>query len=282
MPNTHRDEFPSHGGAPGAYRGRGVIAAFIVAACLAGAAVPAGAKDGFMDDYFRAKNLDATLVICSLKTKTEYAHNERRAGKRYPCASTFKIPNSLIALRAGAVRDENEIIRWDGKKRDFPAWNADQSMKTAFAASCVWFYRELARRVGMKAYRAALKELGYGNMKTGPAVDAFWLDGSLRISAREQVAFLKAFYGEEFLFEKRHYAMVKRIMRAESGPGYSILAKTGSYQGPAGPTGWYVGYVETPNDVWFFALNFTVRDASQLALRKEAVREALVRLGIVR
>jgi beta-lactamase class D len=31
--------------------------------------------------------------------------------------STFKILNSLVALDTGAIRDETEVIRWDGVQR---------------------------------------------------------------------------------------------------------------------------------------------------------------------
>ena len=43
--------------------------------------------------------------------------------KRFMPASIFKVPHALFALDAGAVRDEFQVIRWDGVKRDFDGWN---------------------------------------------------------------------------------------------------------------------------------------------------------------
>ena len=45
------------------------------------------------------------------------AYDVERAQKRFMPASTFKVPHALFALDAGAVRDEFQVIRWDGVKR---------------------------------------------------------------------------------------------------------------------------------------------------------------------
>ncbi|MGB0130457.1 MAG: hypothetical protein WBP50_02505 [Chlorobium sp.] len=46
--------------------------------------------------------------------------------------------------------------------------------------------------------------------------------------------------------------------------------------------GWYVGYIETEDEVWFFALNIDVLGEADLPLRKQLVREALQAKGIIR
>ena len=55
-------------------------------------------------------------------------------------ASTFKIPNTLIALEEGVIKDQFEVIKWDGVVRQYAPWNADQTLATAFSRSCVWCY----------------------------------------------------------------------------------------------------------------------------------------------
>ena len=47
-----------------------------------------------------------------------------------------------------------------------------------------------------------LDAAGYGNRKVGSQVDLFWLDGTLRISADEQVEFLKQPLSRRFTFFK--------------------------------------------------------------------------------
>ncbi len=70
--------------------------------------------------------------------------------KRFLPASTFKIPNTLIALEEGVIQNEKDIIEWDGEDKGWSQWNKDQSLETAFPLSCIWFYQELASRVGDK------------------------------------------------------------------------------------------------------------------------------------
>jgi beta-lactamase class D len=45
-------------------------------------------------------------------------------------ASTFKIPHALIALQTG-VLTERTVMKWDGAKKDFPAWERDHSLDSA-------------------------------------------------------------------------------------------------------------------------------------------------------
>jgi beta-lactamase class D len=54
----------------------------------------------------------------------------------------------LIGLETGVIPDENHVIRWDGTKHEIESWNRDHTLKTAIQNSVVWYYQELARRVG--------------------------------------------------------------------------------------------------------------------------------------
>lgn len=141
--------------------------------------------------YIEDNNIDATIIVSSLNTGKENIINKERCIQRFLPASTFKIPNTLIALQQGVVKDENEIIKWDGKDKGLKEWNEDQTLKTAFPVSCVWFYQELAKKIGLENYSEYLNKMNYGNKKTGTSVDTFWLEGDIRISAKEQVEFLK-------------------------------------------------------------------------------------------
>jgi beta-lactamase class D len=51
------------------------------------------------------------------------SYNRGRVDTGFLPASTYKIFNSLVALETGAVRDETEVLKWDGIKRMFPTWN---------------------------------------------------------------------------------------------------------------------------------------------------------------
>ena len=96
--------------------------------------------------YF--KNYDGAFVLYDYNNRYFIRHNEERCKKRFSPCSTFKIPNSLIGLETGIITDKDFTLKWDGVKRSRDEWNKDHSLKTAIQYSVVWYYQELARRVG--------------------------------------------------------------------------------------------------------------------------------------
>ena len=121
---------------------------FIAALLLIGAS-PVYGMDSDLTNLFRNKGINGTIVISIMDGTKKYIHDDERANSRMVPASTFKIPNTLIALEEKAVADEKEIIKWDGVDKGMAVWNKDQSIQTAFPSSCVWFYQALAKRVGI-------------------------------------------------------------------------------------------------------------------------------------
>ncbi|RPK00015.1 putative beta-lactamase ybxI precursor [Bacillus subtilis] len=56
--------------------------------------------------------------------------------------------NALIGLQVKAVRDEYDVKRWDGVKREFESWNRDHTLGSAMRDSAIWYYQALARDIG--------------------------------------------------------------------------------------------------------------------------------------
>lgn len=243
--------------------------------------ISAHAEDPDLAKLFTDQHLTGTIVISSLDGAKTYIHNDERANARFVPASTFKIPNTLIALEEGVVADEKEIRKWDGKDTGVPAWNRDQSMETAFRSSCVWFYQELARGVGLDRYSSYLARMNYGNGKAGPDLTTFWLGGDLKISAVEQISFLKKLYGRAYPFKPSSYELLGKLMTVEQTPAYKIRAKTGWAQRITPQVGWYVGYVESGGKVWFFATNLEIVKPEDSRLRQTITTEALRLKGII-
>ncbi len=233
-------------------------------------------------NYIKDADLDATIVISSLNTGQEFIINKERSEQRFLPASTFKIPNTLIVLQEGIIKDENEVIRWDGKDKGLPEWNKDQNLKTALPSSCVWFYQELAKKVGIEKYTEYLNKMNYGNKMVGTRADNFWLEGDIRISAKEQIVFLKKVYTEEYNFDNSNYEILKDLMIEEKNEEYTIRGKTGWAQRINPQIGWYVGYVETAKDTWFFACNLDIRQKSDADYRKQLVLSYLKELNIIK
>jgi beta-lactamase class D len=170
----------------------------------------ASANEKDLESIFKKAKINGTIVLSSLKNNRKYVHNNSRAIKRYIPASTFKIPNTLIALEEKVIEDEYEIIIWDGKKRFYEAWNKDQTLQSAIAISCVWCYQKLAKKIGNEKYLDWLRKIDYGNKKTGLDVSTFWLEGNLKISAVEQIAFLKKLYKNDLPFQQKNLDITKK------------------------------------------------------------------------
>lgn len=119
--------------------------------------------------YFAAAGTVGTLLIYDLRQDRTLVHNPDRARARFTPASTFKIPNSLIGLETGAVRDaDSEIFKWDGVTRQIAPWNRDQTLRSAIRDSVVPVYQEIARRIGSERMRHYVARIGYGNNDIGP------------------------------------------------------------------------------------------------------------------
>ena len=59
--------------------------------------------------------MKGTFLLCDEKADVWHVSDAARARQAFLPASTFKLFNALVALDSGAVRDELEVIRWDGK-----------------------------------------------------------------------------------------------------------------------------------------------------------------------
>jgi len=224
---------------------------------------------------FSENGIDGTIVISSLDGTKEFVHNRERSEQRFLPASTFKILNSLIALDEKVIENENEIIKWDGKDKGWGLWNKDQTLKTALPESCVWFYQELADRIGNQSFLSHFSNINYGNKKTGPVLTTFWLNGDLAISAREQIEFLKTLYKSELPYSDDHMELVKNLLIVDSNPEFTIRAKTGWAMRIKDQHGWYVGYVEKKDETWFFATNIDIKSDNDARFRKELTLQAL-------
>jgi beta-lactamase class D len=231
--------------------------------------------------FYEEKGIEGAFVLHKFNSGSYHVYNRKRAYAEYLPASTFKILNTLISLETGVISDENEIIEWDGKKRFYDMWNRDQNLECAFKFSCVWFYQELARRVGRERMEEYLARSEYGNFKTGENIDDFWLTGDLRISPFEQIIFLDNVIRRKLPFSDRNFNILEKIMLSDSSKNYKLYAKTGWAGREDDQVGWYVGFVENEKGKWLFANNIKIDEDSDAEYRKKIAYEILRYEGII-
>lgn len=239
-----------------------------------------GRESAAIGPVFESHGVDGTIVVASTNSDQIYVHNQERSKIQFSPASTFKIPNTLIALDANVVTSAESVFTWDGTERGVPAWNRNQTLQTALQVSCVWCYQEIARAVGPDRYTDALEAMDYGNQQLGRHIDQFWLNGDLRISAVEQIEFLKKLRNYSLPFQPRHVDILQSIMLVEQTTNYTLYAKSG-WTGAELHVGWYVGYVVTSEDTWLFAMNMRMDTAQQAALRRDLTMQSLRALEII-
>ncbi len=211
---------------------------------------------------------DGSAVVLDLNSSKRSIFGIRADEQLNPC-STFKILNSMIALDAKVIKDENETIRWDGVAREYGMWNHDHSMRSAITVSAVWFYQELARRIGAKRMQEYASKVHYGNADTSHTLTDFWLgSGSLKISPNEQVDFLAHILHNNLPFSHRAMSIVKDIITLEKHEGYQFAGKTGSCNG----VGWFVGFMVKENHTQVFAFNIKGNGASGTEAKNIALK----------
>lgn len=238
--------------------------------------IAVSAEERKIEDLYASHHIDGSLIIESLEGKTKHRYNVNDQASFVP-ASTFKIPNTLIILEEGLIKGPLEIIKWDGKEREYAPWNQDQTLKSAFQYSCVWCYQRYALKVGDKKYRDYLRQFNYGNRLTGSDVTRFWLDGELRASTQDQIDFLRKLYVEDLPVQKAHIQTLKGMMLSDDNAGYKMWSKTGW----SGKDGWFVGYLLADGQTWFFANHITINRNADLVFRKRLVLEAFTVLNII-
>lgn len=231
--------------------------------------------------YFQQAGVKGSFILYDLNKDLYLIYNTKRANTRFIPASTFKIFNSLVALETGAVRDENEVIKWDGVKREFPEWNQDQTMRTAIKYSSVWFYQELARRIGQEQMQRYITLANYGNQDISGGIDLFWLQGGLRISPKEQIDFLVKLYQNNLPFSQRSIRIVKDILINEKTNDYVLRGKTGWATSSKPQVGWYVGYLERGSNAYFFAINLDITKPDDTKARINITKSILRDMGLI-
>jgi beta-lactamase class D len=233
----------------------------------------------FVDDgtvgTFVGYKTDDYLIIAS---------DRDRSGQAFLPASTFKIPNSLIALETGVVGDpDKDVFRWDGVKRSIEAWNQDHTLRSAIAVSAVPVYQEIARRIGAERMQKYVDLCEYGNRNIGGGIDQFWLTGDLRIDPVQQIDFVDRLRRGVLPVSKRSQDLVRDILPVTKAGDATVRTKTGLLGAELGKPslGWVVGWAEKGGAQTVFALNLDVREPHHVADRMKLAQQCLTDIGAI-
>ncbi len=224
----------------------------------------------------------ACFVLFDPRENVLTRFNPKRCATRFSPASTFKVPNSLIGLETDVLADAEHTIRWDGTVHARAELNRDHTLRTAMRDSALWYYQDVARQIGLANMRAWLRRLGYGSMTTGDAVDRFWLDGTLTISADEQVAWLDRLRRGDLPVSSRSRDILLDVMTVIAEGDTKLFGKTGTVgKGDAAVLGWFVGFVRRDGREHVFALNIASEEGALGPTARERAKKILAKLGVL-
>lgn len=226
---------------------------------------------------------DGCFVLLDSSKDQYIIHNEEKNRKQVSPCSTFKIVNSLIGLETKVLENEDTVFTYDPNKNLSKNWNNKLNpnlkwdgvitLKQAAPNSIVWYFQELASRVGTSRMQEYINKLDYGNKDISGSITTFWLGSTLKISPMEQVNYLKKFYTYQLPCSKRSIDIVKSLFVLSNENNTILFGKTGSDGSPekGATNGWFIGYVVKNNsDVYYFATNvdnINGNDAKEITLK---------------
>lgn len=224
--------------------------------------------------------------ILILSDSNYYSNDFEWAKTGHLPASTFKIPNSIIALELGIIQNDSTMILWDGEHRFQKRWEQDLSFKDAFHASCVPCYQEIARKIGVERMRKHTVDYNYGELDFDSTnLDMFWLEGASQINQFQQIDFLKAFNEGRLSITERTHNIMSRMMIVEENNDYILRGKTGWSVQNNEDNCWFVGYITTTDRSYYFATNIEPGEHSDLneiqSIRMTVTMSALKTLGLI-
>ncbi|MXQ54207.1 BlaR1 family beta-lactam sensor/signal transducer [Shimazuella alba] len=199
---------------------------------------------------------EGSFVLYDLQADQYRIYNENNSTLRVSPNSTYKIYSALFALESNVITRENSTMKWNGKHYPYDSWNQNQNLSTAMKSSVNWYFQDLDKKVHLNKIQHYLSQINYGNNNLSGGLSQYWIESSLKISPIEQVQLLKAFYRNEFGFKNKNVQTLKEVIQLEEKNDARLSGKTGtgSVNGK-NVNGWFIGYVETKQNTYFFATN---------------------------
>ncbi|MGE6614151.1 BlaR1 family beta-lactam sensor/signal transducer [Peribacillus sp. NPDC076916] len=227
------------------------------------------------------KGYEGSFVLYDHAAQQYRIYNEEKSTLRVSPDSTYKIYSALFALESNVISPEESTLSWDGTEQPYDAWNMDHDVSSALQNSVNWYFQALDRKTGFETIQSNLQAINYGNSDVSGGLGEFWLESSLKISPVEQVQLLQAFYYNQLGYKELHSQTVKEALLLEKNEGASLSGKTGTGTvNGKNINGWFIGYVETKNNTYFFATNIQNEDDSSGSKAGEITLSILKDLGI--
>ena len=199
---------------------------------------------------------EGSFVLYDLENDAWSIHDMEHATLRVAPNSTYKIYDALFGLEEEIITPENSFIAWNGETYPFEAWNADQTLQSAMNSSVNWYFESVDEQLGVANISNYIEEIGYGNENISGDFSTYWMESSLKISPIEQVELLTRLQNNSLGFAPENINAVKDAICLSSSDAGTFYGKTGTGRVDGQDVnGWFIGYIETVDNTYFFATN---------------------------
>ena len=125
-----------------------------------------------------------------------------------------------------------------------------------------WYFERISNQIPKNYTAAQLKQLNYGNENLG-SYKSYWMEDSLKISNLEQVIVFKNMMEQNNHFSKNEKKQLSSSLLIRKNENYELYGKTGTgiVNGKYN-NGWFVGYVITNHDKYYFSTHLSDEKAS--------------------
>lgn len=232
-----------------------------------------------LSEYFNG--YEGSFVLYDLKSDKWDIYNIDYASSRTAPNSTYKIYDALFGLETGIITPEESTMAWNGADYPFEAWKADQNLDTAMKFSVNWYFQSIDIQLGASTVKDYVQKIGYGNRNTKADLSSYWMESSLKISPIEQVQLLTKLYTNSFDFSPENVDAVKKSILLTSSSDENFYGKTGTGRVDGQDiNGWFIGYVETSDNTYFFATNIQSTENATGSKASEISFSILSNMGI--
>ena len=199
---------------------------------------------------------EGSFVLYDLENDAWSIHDMEHATLRVAPNSTYKIYDALFGLEEEIITPENSFIAWNGETYPFEAWNADQTLQSAMNSSVNWYFESVDEQLGAANISNYIEEIGYGNENISGDFSTYWMESSLKISPIEQVELLTRLQNNSLGFAPENINAVKDAICLCASDAGTFYGKTGTGRVDGQDVnGWFIGYIETADNTYFFATN---------------------------
>ena len=174
-----------------------------------------------------------------------------------PLSSFFILP-TLIALDKGII-NQNQV-----------GWVSMDSTP---------YYQNIITQLGRQEILKTIDSIKYGKGVVSANMNEFWKDGSLKITADEQLGLIKRVYFKELPFQKRSQEIFKKGMVKEENSNYKL-----SYLYASDSTknnSWVLGFEEENTHIYFFVLHTTGKTAAASNNSVALLKKILLQQGFL-